>query len=84
MGVDFTTSKLRDTTTGFIDVEEGLGFSSDKNNSLDTYIKNKTENFYKPKQTEGDLAKVNLVIYDCATFSQSKELSAFLSALIIK
>ncbi|MDV1269422.1 hypothetical protein VC562_24000 [Citrobacter freundii] len=69
---------------GFIDIEEGLAFSSDKNNALDMFIKSKTDNFYKTRQTEGDLAQLNMVIYDCVDFYHSTELNVFLNNLISK
>ncbi|HCE8851806.1 TPA: hypothetical protein N2Q63_000347, partial [Citrobacter freundii] len=68
----------------FIDIEEGLAFSSDKNNALDMFIKNKTDNFYKTRQTEGDLAQLNMVIYDCVDFYHSTELNVLLNNLISK
>ena len=84
MGVDFNQLRLKDSTMGFIDIEEGYALGSTANNALDEFIKSKTGDFYKPKQTEGDLAIVNMVIYDCAAFSQSKVLEVFLSDLIVK
>jgi hypothetical protein len=84
MGVDFNKLSLKDNTMGFIDMDNGLGFSAERNNELDEFIKNKTENFYQPKQKNGDLASINLVVYDCMGFYHSKELTAFLNKLIRK
>lgn len=84
MGIDFNKLPLKDYTMGFIDIEEGLAFSSDKNNALDMFIKSKTDNFYKTRQTEGDLAQLNMVIYDCVDFYHSRELDALLNSLISK
>ncbi|MDN0095399.1 hypothetical protein [Yersinia rohdei] len=84
MGVNFDKLHLKDYTMGFIDIEDGFAFSVRKDNALDVFIKNKTDDFYQPKQTEGDLATVNLVIYDCIVFSQSKEADVFLKELIFK
>ncbi|EMB4340339.1 hypothetical protein I5462_18700 [Citrobacter freundii] len=84
MGIDFNKLPLKDYTMGFIDIEEGLAFSSDKNNALDMFIKSKTDNFYKTRQTEGDLAQLNMVIYDCVDFYHSTELNVFLNNLISK
>lgn len=84
MGVDFDKLHLKDYTMGFIDIEDGFAFSAKKGNALDVFIKNKTDDFYQPKQTEGDLAAINLVIYDCTVFSQSKEVDIFLKELIFK
>ena len=84
MGIDFNKLPLKDYTMGFIDIEEGLAFSSDKNNALDMFIKSKTDNFYKTRQTEGDLAQLNMVIYDCVDFYHSTELNVLLNNLISK
>lgn len=82
MGVDFNKLSLKDNTLGFIDMDNGLAFSAEQNNELDAFIKNKTEKFYRPKQVSGDLASINLVIYDCMDFYHSNELSVFLNELI--
>ena len=84
MGLNFNNPPLKDYTMGFIDIEEGLAFSSDKNNALDMFIKIKTDNFHKPRQTEGDLAQLNMVIYDCVDFYHSRELDVLLNNLILK
>ncbi|EPV3654695.1 MULTISPECIES: hypothetical protein [Citrobacter] len=84
MGVSFNKLPLKDYTTGFIDIEEGFAFSVNKGNTLDLFIRNKTGKFYQPKQKSGDLASVNLVIYDCVDFYKSKELQDFLIGLIQK
>ncbi|MFH2475108.1 hypothetical protein [Citrobacter freundii] len=84
MGIDFNKLPLKDYTMGFIDIEEGLAFSSDKNNALDMFIKSKTDNFYKTRQTEGDLAQLNMVIYGCVDFYHSTELNVLLNNLISK
>lgn len=84
MGIDFNKSHIKDFTMGFIDIEEGFAFSAEKDNALDSYISNKTKKFYLPKQAEGDLSNVNLVIFDCVEFSQSKELNTVLRDLIEK
>ncbi len=84
MGVDFDKARLRDVTTGFIDMEEGVAFSAEKDNKLDAFIESKTRNFYVPKQQTGDLASKNLVIYDCVHFSKSSELGVFLKELLAR
>lgn len=82
MGVDFGKLPLKDYTQGFIDIELGYAFNAEQNNALNAYIKDKTGGFYKAKQSEGDLARVNLVIYDCVEFSRSKGLEGVLEGLI--
>lgn len=82
MGVDFGKLPLKDGTQGFIDIELGYALTAEKNNALNAFIKDKTGGFYKAKQSEGDLARVNLVIYDCVGFSRSGELEGVLEKLI--
>ncbi|WP_347254778.1 hypothetical protein [Leminorella grimontii] len=82
MGVDFGKLPLKDGTQGFIDIELGYALTAEQNNALNAFIKDKTDGFYKAKQSEGDLARVNLVIYDCVGFSQSEELEGVLEKLI--
>ncbi|MGF6189730.1 hypothetical protein [Serratia sp. 2723] len=84
MGVDFNKSPLKDGTMGFIDLDNGLAFSAERNNELDKFIEVNTGHFYQPKQPSGDLASVNLVVYDCMGFYHSKELKQFLKTLIQK
>ncbi|RXO32062.1 hypothetical protein D0525_23925 [Salmonella enterica] len=84
MGVDFNNLPLHDYTMGFIDVEKWFAFNATKDNTLDVFIRNKTDHFYKPAQVVGDLARSNLVIYNCVNFYQSKELDVFLRDLISK
>ena len=84
MGVDFNKLPVKDNTTGFIDIDNGLAFSSERDNELDKFIEVNTGHFYQPKQQGGDLASINLVIYDCMNFYHSKELKQFLKTLIQK
>lgn len=84
MGVDFNRLPLTDYTTGFIDIEEGFAFSASENNELDAFITNKTGDFHKPRQSGGDLANVNMVIFDCVDFYHSEELVLFLRDLLQK
>ncbi|ECA8973238.1 hypothetical protein JK365_22405 [Salmonella enterica subsp. enterica serovar Ceyco] len=79
MGVHFSDYPLKDYTMGFIDIEKGFAFSTNKNNVLDLFIRSETDGFYKPKKTEGDLAGLNMVIYDCVDFYHSRKLSVFLN-----
>ncbi|ESC15955.1 hypothetical protein SEEA0322_23024 [Salmonella enterica subsp. enterica serovar Agona str. 0322] len=82
MGVVFTKLPLKDNTRGFIDLDIGLAFYRNKDNVLALFIENKTGDFYKPRQAYGDLASVNMVIYDCIDFYHSKELNVFLRKII--
>ncbi|HIA4031645.1 TPA: hypothetical protein ACWQBO_005068 [Escherichia coli] len=82
MGVDFTKLPLKDNTMGFIDIDAGLAFYRNKDNALASFINKKTGDFYRPKQTSGDLASSNMVIYDCVNFYHSKELDVFLKKII--
>lgn len=82
MGVEFNKLSLKDYTMGFIDVEEGFALSSDNNNVLDIFIKKNTGDFHKPKHIEGDLAQLNMVIYNCIDFYHSKNLDIFLKKII--
>ena len=82
MGVDFTKLPLKDHTAGFIDMDIGLAFYRDKDNVLASFIENKTGDFYKPKQTSGDLVSTNIVIYECIDFYHSRELDVFLRKII--
>ncbi|EAQ0496942.1 hypothetical protein ILU99_001255 [Salmonella enterica] len=82
MGVVFTKLPLKDNTRGFIDMDMGLAFYRNKDNVLASFIENKTGDFYKPRQAYGDLASVNMVIYDCIDFYHSKELNMFLRKII--
>ncbi|MTH48878.1 hypothetical protein GJV78_22155 [Escherichia alba] len=84
MGIDFSKSSLKDGTLAFIDIDNGLAFSAEKDNELDNFIKIKTGDFYQPRQKKGDLASVNMVMYDCMAFYHSKELAVFLKQLIRK
>lgn len=84
MGVTFNKLPLKDYSMGFIDVEEGFALSSDRNNVLDVFVKDKTDDFYKPRQAGGDLSHSNMVIYDCVDFYHSIELDVFLNNLILK
>ncbi|OMQ24594.1 hypothetical protein [Serratia oryzae] len=84
MGVDFNKLPVKDNTTGFIDIDNGLAFSAERDNELDKFIEVNTGRFYQPKQQSGDLASINLVVYDCMDFYHSKELKQFLKVLIQK
>ncbi|KEY57105.1 hypothetical protein [Serratia sp. DD3] len=84
MGVDFNKLPLTDNTVGFIDIDMGLAFSAERNNELDKFIEVNTGYFYQPKQQSGDLASINLVVYDCVDFYHSIELKRFLKELIQK
>lgn len=79
MGVHFNDYTLKDYTMGFIDIENGFAFSTNKNNALDLFIRTETDEFYRPKKSEGDLAGLNMVIYDCIDFYHSKKLKVFLN-----
>ncbi|HAW0505540.1 TPA: hypothetical protein JLJ39_004442 [Escherichia coli] len=78
MGGDFKKLPLKDNTMGFIDIDAELAFYRNKDNILASFINNKTSDFYRPKQTSGDLASSNMVIYYCVNFFHSKELDVFL------
>lgn len=82
MGVDFQKLPLKDNTAGFIDMDLGLAFYRDKDNVLASFIEKQTGDFYKPKDTRGDLASANIVIYECIDFYQSNELDVFLRRII--
>ncbi|WP_285128882.1 hypothetical protein [Leclercia adecarboxylata] len=84
MGADFNKLSIKDNTMGFIDMDNGLAFSAEQSNELDAFIRKKTGTLYQLKQESGDLASVNLVIYDCVDFYRSKELNIFLNEFIKK
>ncbi|MTH48863.1 hypothetical protein [Intestinirhabdus alba] len=80
MRVDFNNLLVKDGALSFID--NGQAFSAVRNNKLDAFIKSKAGYFYHPKQKNGDLASINLVIFDCIIFYHSTELMLFLKELI--
>lgn len=82
MGVNLDGSNIIDYTMGFIDIEEGYALATEKYNKLDSYIKEKTADLYKPKQHQDDMSKTNLVIYECVDFYKSDDLDLFLRALL--
>jgi hypothetical protein len=82
MGVKLGNTSIADYTMGFIDIEEGYALGVSKDNQLDNYIREKTAEFHKPKQTQGDASKTNLVIYDCVDFYKSDDLDSFLGKLL--
>lgn len=82
--MNFDTLPLKDNT-------QGLVFEMDKENILalegrpvQKYIDEKTQLFYKPKQSDGELANLNLIVFDCVDFSNSTELNVFLEKTISK
>jgi hypothetical protein len=82
MGIELKEQDITDYTAGFIDIEEGYALGAKNNNKLDSYIKEKTADFYKPKQLQGDASKTNLVIYECVDFYKSGGLDSFLKKLL--
>ncbi|HFZ0582122.1 hypothetical protein ACU6ZO_05840 [Klebsiella aerogenes] len=82
MGVDFSSLPLKDHTMGLIFEMDPQGILGTNERYFEKYIEDKTKFFYQPKQSSGDLAQSNLVIYDCLSFSQSKELEEFILVLM--
>lgn len=82
MGVNLKKPDITDYTLGFIDIEEGYALGAQKDNPLDFYIEKRTAEFYKPKQSQGDIAKTNLAIYERVDFYKSGELDSFPRVLL--